>query len=46
VESSRKQRKGETKKQMEQIHFERSWSELRYLPADRDKWKKPTYAAD
>jgi monoamine oxidase len=37
VESSRKERHGETKKQMEEIHSERSWSELRYLAVD---WKK------
>jgi hypothetical protein len=41
VEPSRKQRKGETKKQMEEIHSERSWKKLeRYLAASRDKQKK------
>jgi hypothetical protein len=28
VESSKKQRKGETKKQLEEIHSERSWKKL------------------
>jgi hypothetical protein len=28
VESSRKQRKGETKKQLEEIHCEKSWKKL------------------
>jgi hypothetical protein len=39
-QSSRKQRKRKTKKQLEEIHSERSCkklSELRYLMADRDK---------
>jgi hypothetical protein len=46
VESSRKQRKGETKKCLEEIHSERSgrsWSELRYLVADHDKQEKLVY---